>query len=64
MVSEKYVRMMQEMYRNAYTRVRSSVGETEGFEVKVGLHQRSALSHFIFNIVIDVITQDLRETVP
>ena len=64
MVPEKCVRMIQEMYRNAYTRVRSSVGETEGFEVKVGLHQGSALSPFIFNIVMDVITQDLRETVP
>ena len=64
MVLEKYVRMTQEVYRNAYSRVRSSVGETEGFEVKVGLHQGSALSPFIFNIVMDVITQDLRETVP
>ena len=44
MVPEKYVRMIQEMYRNAYTRVSSSVGETEGFEVKVGLHQGSALA--------------------
>ena len=53
--------MTQEMYRNAYSRVSSNVGETEGFEVK---HQGSALSPFIFNIVMDVITQDLRETVP
>ena len=60
---EKYVRMTQEMYRNAYSRVRSSVGETEGFEVKVGLHQGLALSPFIFNNVVDVITQDLIETV-
>ena len=64
MVPEKYVRMIQEMYRITYTRVRSSVGETEGFEVKVGLHQGSALSPLIFNIVMDVITQDLRERVP
>ena len=64
MVPEKYVRMIQEMYRNAWTRVRSSVGETEGFEVQVGLHQGSALSPFIFNVVMDVITQDLREAVP
>ena len=62
MVPEKYVRMIQEIYSNVHTKVRSSVGETEGFEVKVGLHQGSALSPFIFNIVMDVITQDLRET--
>ena len=59
-----YVRMIQEMCRNMNTRVRNSVRETECFEVKVGLHQRPALSHFIFNIVMGVITQDLRETVP
>ena len=57
MVPEKYVRMIQEMYRTVYTRVRSSVGETEVFEVKVGLHEGSALSPFIFNIVMDIITQ-------
>ena len=64
MVPEKYVRMIQEMYKNAITRVRSSVGETDGFEVKVGLHQGSALSPFIFNIVMDVMTMTVREAVP
>ena len=64
MVPEKNVRLIQEMYRNALTRVRSSVGETEGFEVRVGLNQGSALSPFIFNIVMDVMTKDVRETVP
>ncbi|XP_064107965.1 uncharacterized protein LOC135216521 [Macrobrachium nipponense] len=63
MVSEKYVRVIQEMYRNVYTRVRSSVAETDGFEIGVGLHQGSALSLFIFNIVIDVMTKDVREAV-
>ncbi|XP_069996779.1 uncharacterized protein [Penaeus vannamei] len=43
--------MIQEMYR-----VRSSVGETDGFEVKVG-----QLSSFIFNIVMDVTTRNRRE---
>ncbi|XP_066965740.1 uncharacterized protein [Macrobrachium rosenbergii] len=60
MVPEKYVRLIQEMYRNVFTRVRSSVGETEGFEVRVGLHQGSALSPFIFNIVMDVIIEEVR----
>ncbi|XP_069973547.1 uncharacterized protein [Penaeus vannamei] len=63
MVPEKYVRMIQEMYRNAVTRVRSSVGETDGFKVKVGQHQGSALNSFIFNIVMDVVTRNVRETV-
>ena len=46
------------------TRVRSGVGTTEGFEVKVGLHQGSALSPFLFNIVFDVLTRGVRRGVP
>ena len=41
-------------------RVRSCVGTKEGFEVKVGLHQGSALSTFLFNIVFDVLTRGVR----
>ena len=64
MVPEKYVALVQEMYKNACTRVRSSVGVTEGFEVSVGLHQGSALSPFLFNVVMDVLTEGVREAVP
>ena len=46
------------------TRVRSGVGTTKGFEVKVGLHQGSALSPFLFNIVFDVLTRRVRQDVP
>ncbi|XP_064097618.1 uncharacterized protein LOC135209014 [Macrobrachium nipponense] len=56
--------MIQEMYRNVYTRVTSSVGETDEFEIGVGLHQGSALSPFISNIVMNVMTRDVREAVP
>ncbi|XP_037802992.1 uncharacterized protein LOC119597486 [Penaeus monodon] len=38
-VQEKYVRMIQECYKDVTTRVRSTVGMTEHFKVKVGLHQ-------------------------
>ena len=63
-VPEKYVRLVQETYRNATTRVRSAVGETDSFTVGVGLHQGSALSPFIFNIVFDVLTEEVRENPP
>ena len=43
-LAEKYVRIVQYMYDDSTTAVRCAVGVTEGFEVKVGLHQGSALS--------------------
>ena len=63
-VMEKYVRMIRELYRNVKTSVRSAVGRTENFQVRVGLHQGSALSPLLFNIVLDVLTENVREEPP
>ena len=63
-VPEKYLRLVQETYKDVTTRVRSAVGETRSFRVGVGLHQGSALSPFLFNIVFDVITGGVRENPP
>ena len=63
-VPENYVRLIKEMYRDVKTRVRSGVGTTDGFEVKVGLHQGSELSPFLFKIVFDVLTRGVRQGVP
>ena len=38
-LAEKYVRIVQDMYDGSTTAVRCAVGVTEGFQVKVGLHQ-------------------------
>ena len=37
-VPEKYVKIIQDMYDRVQTHVWCSVGETEKFPVKVGLH--------------------------
>ena len=62
--SEKYVRLVQDMYENSRTAVRSAVGLTDWFEVKVGLHQGSALSPFLFAIVMDKLTEEVRREQP
>ena len=44
--------------------VRSCVGDTDEFKVKVGLHQGSALSPYIFDLVMDVIVDRVKKTPP
>ncbi|XP_064121711.1 uncharacterized protein LOC135226197 [Macrobrachium nipponense] len=63
-VSEKYVRIVSDMCREATTQVRSSVGTTEKFEVKVRLYQGSALSPYIFDMVMNVIVAGVKDQVP
>ncbi|KAK3562199.1 hypothetical protein QTP86_030199, partial [Hemibagrus guttatus] len=52
-LAEKYVRVVQDMYERSRTVVRCAVGQTEEFKVDVGLHQGSALSPFLFAIMMD-----------
>ncbi|KAK3516441.1 hypothetical protein QTP70_013289 [Hemibagrus guttatus] len=58
-VAEKYVRVVQDMYERSRTVVRCAVGQTEEFKVEVGLHQGSALSPFLFAIVMDQLSEEL-----
>ena len=41
------------MYEENKAVVRFAVGTTESFKVKVGLHQGSALSPFLFAVIMD-----------
>ena len=59
-VPEKLVRLVEMMYRRTRTKVLTTVGETETFEVSVGLHQGSALSPFLFVLVMDVLSKEIR----
>ncbi|KAK3565218.1 hypothetical protein QTP86_001024 [Hemibagrus guttatus] len=63
-VAEKYVRVVQDMYERSRTVVRCAVGQTEEFKVEVGLHQRSALSPFLFAIVMDQLSEEVRQESP
>ena len=63
-VEEKYIRLIQDMYENCKMRVRCAVGTTTDFYVKVGLHQGSALSPFLFAIVLDSLTEQIQKVAP
>ncbi|KAK3535523.1 hypothetical protein QTP70_016943 [Hemibagrus guttatus] len=59
--AEKFVRVVQDMYERSRTMVRCAVGQTEEFKVEVGLHQGSALSAFLFAVVMDQLSEEGRQ---
>ena len=63
-IAEKYVRLVQDMYEESETVVRCAVGTAENFKVKVGLHQGSALSLFLFAVIMDRLTDEVRREPP
>ena len=63
-IVEKYVQLVQDMYEGTETMVRCAVGTTESFKVKVRLHQGSALSPFLFAMIMDRLTDEVRREPP
>ncbi|KAK3562874.1 hypothetical protein QTP86_011116 [Hemibagrus guttatus] len=63
-VAEKYVRVVQDMYERSRTVVRCAGGQTEEFKVEVGLRQGSALSPFLFAMVKDQLSEEVRQESP
>ncbi|VFQ83658.1 unnamed protein product [Cuscuta campestris] len=59
-----YTRAIKDMYDGAMTKVRTSGGVSDSFSVGMGLHQGSALSPFLFALVMDVLTQGVQDGVP
>ncbi|KAG2462202.1 RTJK polymerase, partial [Polypterus senegalus] len=60
-VAEKYIRVVQDMYEGSVTVVRLAVGLADALNVEVGLHQGSALSPFLFAMVMDRLTDEVRQ---
>ena len=52
------------MYNKAKIVVKTNHGMSEKFEVKIGLHQGSVLSLFLFVIVMEALTSKSRESLP
>ena len=63
-VDEWLVRAVMAMYERARTVVRTRDGNSEEFEVKVGVHQGSVLSPLLFVVVMEVLAQTVREGLP
>ena len=59
-VPEYLIECIKDMYHECSTSVVSAAGETESFQVRVGLHQGSALSPFLFVMLMDDLTEDVK----
>ena len=63
-VPENLIKIIEATYERTETVVRTGSGNTEPFEIKVGLHQGSALSPFLFVIVLDTLSNEFRSGLP
>jgi len=58
-VSPLYIRFIKDMYEGSKTSVRMPAGVTNDFFVGMGLRQGSALSPFLFTLVMDELTRGI-----
>ena len=63
-VPTKYINLIKDMYKDAMTCVRTCDGDTRDFPIKIGLHQGSALSPYLFALVMDEVTRDIQDDIP
>ena len=63
-VPEKYIRLAKDMYHQCETAVRCAAGTSEPFAVEVGLHHGSAFIPFLFAIMMDSLTENIRKEAP
>ena len=58
------MKVVQAMYANATTAVKFRYGESQGFQVKVGINQGSVLSQLLFIMVMDAVSKEFRVGLP
>jgi hypothetical protein len=63
-VSSKYNTLIKDMYDNVMASVRTSDRDTNDFPINIGLHQGSALSPYIFALVMDEVIRDIQGGIP
>ena len=63
-VPAEYTGVIRDMYEGVRTRVRTVIGDMEDFPIDIGLHQGSALSHFLFTTVMNELTRGIQDEIP
>ena len=58
-VPERLIRLVMALYKNSKSKVKTSVGTSEEFNIGVGVHQGSALSPLLFILVIQEATKEV-----
>ena len=58
------MQLVQDMYEGSETVVRCAIENTKSFKIEVGLHQGSALSPFLFAVILDKLTDEVRKELP
>jgi len=55
-VPKTFINLVEDTYEGSCTSVKSMCEETENFRVRVGVHQESTLSPYLFSVIMDEIT--------
>jgi hypothetical protein len=63
-VSTKDIDHIKDMYNNIVKNVQTSDRDTNDFSINIGLHQGSALSRYLFSLVMDEVTRDIQAIIP
>ena len=63
-VPSKYVTLIKDMYNNVMTSVRTNNGNTDYFLIKIGLHQGSTLSPYLFALIMDEVIRNIQGDIP
>ena len=60
----KYIDIIKDMYDEVVANVRTCGGITNDLSITIGLHQESALSLFLFVIVMNELTKPIQDEIP
>ncbi len=63
-ISIRYIQVLKDMCEGATTIVRTIGGDTRDFPISVRLHQGSAVSSYLFILVLDESMKYIQESIP